>query len=180
MLVARLASPDRQFFLLVQQALTEKAIRDSKKFPERPKPRSKISRSSKETSRRKNIGLSDEDLKTRVVNDRLLIILRRFTICRAARDRFQSQCRGTKNVKDFVSSLPTYGAINYISTVTSPGAEPARFSKPSSNTTPAFAIFTRKQVPREIAVEKMKTEFRHDFSPFGCGRRFKNGRAVYI
>ena len=145
-LVARLADAGSQFYLLVQPAFVETAkasIEDIAAATGADLGNFVIVEGD---ITKPDLGIEAEDTETIRAETTDVFHLAAIYDLAVGKDlAYAVNLDGTKNVNEFVRSLPNLHRYNYVSTVTSPENAPATSSKPNSNTTQASATITKKR-----------------------------------
>jgi nucleoside-diphosphate-sugar epimerase len=116
-LVRRLATPDTQFFLLVQTQFLEKATQDVEKIAsEMNVPLENFALIEGDITR-ENLGISAEDLETVLSESTDVFHLAAiYDLGIAKEPAFKVNVEGTKNVNEIVKKMPALRRYNYIST----------------------------------------------------------------
>jgi nucleoside-diphosphate-sugar epimerase len=159
-LVERLAKPETQFFLLVQPPLVKKAMHDVEAISrEKDIPLENFALIEGDITR-KNLGISDEDLET--VRQETTDVYHLAAIYDLAVPReiaLLINVRGTKNVNEFVKTVPNLRRYNYISTCYVAGKRKGEILETELEHDAGFRNFYEEtKYLAEIEVEKLKSE----------------------
>src|SRR5687768_9094214 len=116
-LVRRLATPDTQFFLLVQSQFLEKAAQDVENIAsEMNVPLENFALIEGDITR-ENLGISEEDLETVLAETTDVFHLAAiYDLGIAKEPAFKVNVDGTRNVNEIVKKMPNLRRYNYIST----------------------------------------------------------------
>ena len=116
-LVERLSTPDTQFFLLVQESFTEKALKDVQKIAEKTKTPLKNFAIIKGDITEENLGMTDADYEV-VLNETTDIHhLAAIYDLEVEKDlAYRVNVEGTKNVNELVKKIANLRRYNYVST----------------------------------------------------------------
>jgi thioester reductase-like protein len=116
-LVARLATPDTQFFLLVQSNFIEKAKQDLEKIAEETNTPLENFALIEGDITKENLGIAEKDLQ--IVREETTDVFHLAAVYDLAVPKsvgYTVNVEGTKNVNELVKSLPNLRRYNYIST----------------------------------------------------------------
>jgi nucleoside-diphosphate-sugar epimerase len=159
-LVERLAKTDTQFFLLVQPPLLKKAMHDVEIIALANNiPLENFALIEGDITR-KNLGISDEDFETVQHETTDVYHLAAIYDLAVPRDiALLINVRGTKNVNEFVQSLPNLRRYNYISTCYVAGKRRGEILETELEHDAGFRNFYEEtKYLAEIEVEKLKSE----------------------
>ncbi|HEX8250926.1 MAG TPA: SDR family oxidoreductase [Pyrinomonadaceae bacterium] len=159
-LVERLAKPETQFFLLVQAPLVKKAMHDIEIIAlANNVPLENFALIEGDITR-KNLGISDEDSETIRRETTDVYHLAAIYDLAVPRDiALLINVRGTKNVNEFVKSLPNLRRYNYISTCYVAGKRKGEILETELEHDAGFRNFYEEtKYLAEIEVEKLKSE----------------------
>jgi nucleoside-diphosphate-sugar epimerase len=159
-LVARLAEPEVQFFLLVQPQFTEKAVASVKEIAERiSTPLENFALIPGDITKG-NLGISDEDLQ--IIRDETTDVFHLAAIYDLAVVKdlaYRVNLDGTKNVNEFARSLPHLRRYNYISTCYVAGKRTGRILETELEHDAGFRnYYEETKYLAEVEVEKLKSE----------------------
>jgi thioester reductase-like protein len=160
-LVERLAAPETQFFLLVQPALTERAVREIEEISRRSGAALENFAIIEGDITRENLGISAEDLET--VKSETTDVYHLAAVYDLGVEReiaYKVNVEGTANVNDFVKSLPNLRRYNYISTCYVAGRRTGVILETELVHEAGFRnYYEETKYLAEVEVEKMKPEF---------------------
>ncbi len=159
-LVARLAQPDTQFFLLVQPPLVPKAIHDVKRIAlEKNVPLENFALIEGDITR-ENLGIPDEDLETvRGETTDVYHLAAVYDLAVPREIAFRVNVEGTKNVNAFAESLPNLRRYNYVSTCYVAGKRQGEILETELEHDAGFRNFYEEtKYLAEIEVERLKSE----------------------
>jgi nucleoside-diphosphate-sugar epimerase len=160
-LVERLAKPDTQFFLLVQSPFLKKAMHDVEEIArEAQVPLENFALIEGDITR-KNLGIADEDLADVERETTDVYHLAAIYDLAVPRDiALLINVRGTKNVNEFVKTLPGLRRYNYISTCYVAGKREGEIMETELEHDAGFRNFYEEtKYLAEMEVEKLKSEF---------------------
>jgi thioester reductase-like protein len=159
-LVERLASKDTQFFLLVQQQFTEKAKQDIEKISAKTNVPLENFAIVEGDITRENLGMSDEDLKTAQAETTDVYHLAAIYDLGVEKNiAFLVNVEGTKNVNEFVKSLPNLRRYNYISTCYVAGKRTGEILENELEHDAGFRnYYEETKYLAEVEVEKLKAD----------------------
>lgn len=159
-LVKRLAKADTQFFLLVQPDFAERAISEVEKIAaETNVPLENFALVEGDITQ-ENLGISAEDLETiRVETTDVYHLAAIYDLAVARNPAFTVNVEGTKNVNDFVKTLPNLRRYNYISTCYVAGRRGGLILENELEHDAGFRNFYEEtKYLAEVEVEKLKGE----------------------
>lgn len=159
-LVKRLAAPETQFFLLVQPQFIEKATRDVERFAiETGAPLANFALVEGDITQA-NLGISEEDAS--VIKKETTDVFHLAAAYDLAVERdlaYRVNVEGTRNVNEFVRSLPDLRRYNYVSTCYVAGRRTNRILETELEHAAGFRNFYEEtKYLAEIEVEKLKGE----------------------
>lgn len=157
-LVTRLAAPDVQFYLLVQPRFVETATKAVEKIAEvTGTPLDNFALLEGDITQ-KNLGIGDEDLETIREETTSVFHLAAVYDLGVAKDlAFAVNLHGTRNVNDFVRSLPNLKRYNYVSTCYVAGRREGRIFETELEHDAGFRNhYEETKYLAEIEVEKLK------------------------
>ncbi|MGI8669416.1 MAG: SDR family oxidoreductase, partial [Aridibacter sp.] len=116
-LVERLSKPDTQFFLLVQEAFVEKALKDVQEIAGKTGVSAKNFTIVKGDITEKNLGMSDADLEVvlRETTD-VYHLAAIYDLSVKKELAYKVNVEGTKNVNEIVKKIENLRRYNYVST----------------------------------------------------------------
>jgi nucleoside-diphosphate-sugar epimerase len=159
-LVKRLAKPDTQFFLLVQPPLVKKAVSDVETIARENGVSLENFALIEGDITRENLGISDEDLETarRETTD-VYHLAAIYDLAVPREIAFKVNVEGTKNVNEFVKSLPALRRYNYVSTCYVAGKRRGEIYENELEHAAGFRNFYEEtKYLAEIEVERLKSE----------------------
>lgn len=159
-LVKRLAKSNTQFFLLVQPNFVEKAMSEIEKISaETNVPQENFALVEGDITR-ENLGISAEDLEIiRNETSDVFHLAAIYDLAIAKEPAFSVNVEGTKNVNNFVKSLPNLRRYNYISTCYVAGKRKGLIREDELEHEAGFRNFYEEtKYLAETEVEKLKGE----------------------
>ena len=159
-LVESLAADDVRFYLLVQQALIDTAMRSVEKIAERSGVMLENFAIVEGDITKSDLGINAEDLSTIRVEVTDVFHLAAVYDLAVAKDLADSvNVRGTQNVNDFVRSLPGLHRYNYISTCYVAGRRTGHILETDSQHDAGFRNhYEETKYIAELSVEKLKSD----------------------
>lgn len=159
-LVARLAKPEVQFFLLVQPQFVEKAVAEVKDISERTATPLENFALIEGDITKNDLGISDEDIA--IIREETTDVFHLAAIYDLAVEKelaYRVNLEGTKNVNEFVRSLPHLQRYNYVSTCYVAGKRPGRILETELEHEAGFRnYYEETKYLAELEVEKLKGE----------------------
>jgi len=159
-LVKRLAHEQTKFFLLVQTNFIEKAKQDIERFASETRTPKENFVIVEGDITQTNLGIRDEDLKTILAETTDVFHLAAVYDLAVEKDlAFLVNVEGTRNVNEFVESLPNLQRYNYISTCYVAGTRGGTIYENELEHNAAFRNFYEEtKYLAEVSVEKLKSE----------------------
>lgn len=159
-LVERLASPETQFFLLVQPQFVEKAMRDVEKIAQRTGAAIENFALIEGDITQENLGISAEDWEiVRAETSDVYHLAAIYDLAVKKEIAYRVNLEGTKNVNDFVKSLPNLRRYNYVSTCYVAGKRNGLILETELEHRAGFRNFYEEtKYLAELEVEKLKPE----------------------
>ncbi len=159
-LVKRLATPNTQFFLLVQSSFVEKAHKDVQKIAEKTKTPLKNFAIIEGDITDKNLGLSDTDLNVVVEETTDVYHLAAVYDLSVEKDlAYKVNLEGTKNVNELVTNIKNLRRYNYISTCYVAGKRDDRiFENELAHDRGFRNYYEETKYFAELEVEKLKAK----------------------
>jgi thioester reductase-like protein len=160
-LVERLASAKTRFFLLVQREYTEKAMREVEQIAGRTGAPLENFALVEGDITRENLGISQEDLETLKTETTDVYHLAAVYDLAVTREiAFRVNVEGTKNVNDFVRSLPALRRYNYVSTCYVAGRRTGVIAETELAHEAGFRnYYEETKYLAEIEVERIKADY---------------------
>ncbi|MGI8493772.1 MAG: SDR family oxidoreductase [Pyrinomonadaceae bacterium] len=159
-LVKRLANAETQFFLLVQQQFIETAMREIREIASiTDTPLENFALIEGDITL-ENLGISAEDLKTVRAETTAVFHLAAVYDLAVEKDlAYHVNVEGTKNVNDFVKSLPNLKRYNYVSTCYVAGCRTGEILETELEHDTGFRnYYEETKYAAEMEVEKLKAE----------------------
>ena len=157
-LVARLAGPKVQFFLLVQPQFTAKAVESVKEVAERTSTPLENFALIEGDITKENLGIPDEDLQ--IIRDETTDVFHLAAVYDLAVEKdlaYKVNVEGTKKVNEFARSLPHLRRYNYISTCYVAGKRTGRILESELEHDAGFRnYYEETKYLAEVEVEKLK------------------------
>ncbi|HEV8591681.1 MAG TPA: SDR family oxidoreductase [Pyrinomonadaceae bacterium] len=159
-LVARLARPEVQFFLLVQSQFVEKAIQAVEEIAAATGTNLDNFALIEGDITLENLGIAEEDLAAiREETTDVFHLAAVYDLAVVKDLAFKVNLDGTKNVNTFARSLPNLKRYNYISTCYVAGNRTARILESELEHTAGFRnYYEETKYLAELEVEKLKTD----------------------
>ncbi len=159
-LVARLTSPNTQFFLLVQKQFTEKAMSDIEKIAQETNVPLENFALIEGDITRENLGISDEDLKTVLSETTDVHHLAAIYDLAVEKDlAYRVNLEGTRNVNALVKKMPNLRRYNYVSTCYVAGKRTGEIPEDELEHDAGFRnYYEETKYFAEMEVEKLKAE----------------------
>ncbi len=158
-LVERLASPNTQFYLLVQKQFTEKAMRDIEQISQKTSVPLENFAIIEGDITLENLGISEKDLKTVQAQTTDVFHLAAIYDLAVEKDlAYRVNVEGTRNVNEFVKSAPNLRRYNYISTCYVAGKREGEILENELEHDAGFRnYYEETKYFAEMEVEKLKT-----------------------
>ena len=159
-LVKRLANENVVFYLLVQSNFIEKAKRDVERFASETTVSAENFVLVEGDITRENLGINEEDLaKIRRETTDVFHLAAVYDLAVAKDLAFRVNVEGTKNVNEFVASLPNLRRYNYISTCYVAGGRLGEILETELEHDAAFRnYYEETKYLAEVEVERLKTQ----------------------
>jgi thioester reductase-like protein len=159
-LVARLAAPDTQFFLLVQPQFVEKAMSDAEKIAQNTGTPVENFALIEGDITRENLAISGEDSEiVRAETTDVYHLAAVYDLAVAPETAVRVNVKGTKNVNEFVKTLPKLRRYNYVSTCYVAGKRTGVILETELDHDAGFRNFYEEtKYLAEIEVERLKAE----------------------
>jgi len=159
-LVAMLAKPETQFFLLVQPQFVERAMAEIEEIAAATNTPLEAYAIIEGDITEPGLGIADEDLETVIFETTDVFHLAAVYDLAVPRDlAFSVNLEGTKNVNDFVRSLKNLRRYNYISTCYVAGKRPGKILETELEHDAGFRNFYEEtKYLAEMEVERLKKE----------------------
>lgn len=159
-LVKRLANPDTQFFLLVQPQFVEKAMQAVKEIAQSTNTALENFALVEGDITRENLGISEKDLS--VIQNETTDVYHLAAVYDLAVEKelaYRVNVEGTRNVNEFVKSLPNLRRYNYVSTCYVSGNRKGEIYETELEHDAGFRNFYEEtKYFAEVEVEKLKAE----------------------
>jgi thioester reductase-like protein len=159
-LVERLAGNETQFFLLVQPQFVEKAMSAAEKIAERTGTPPENFALVEGDITRENLGISEADLE--IIRPETTDVFHLAAVYDLAVERdlaYSVNVKGTKNVNEFVKTLPGLRRYNYISTCYVAGLRTGEILETELKHAEGFRnYYEETKYLAEMEVEKLKEE----------------------
>lgn len=157
-LVERLAKPDTQFFLLVQPQFVERAMRAAEEISRKTGADLENFAIIEGDITQENLGISDEDLEiVRAETTNVFHLAAAYDLAVSKDSAYRINVEGTKNVNEFVKSLPNLKRYNYISTCYVAGRRKGKILETELEHDAGFRNFYEEtKYLAEMEVEKVK------------------------
>ena len=159
-LVKRLASPDTQFFLLVQPQFTEKAKQEIEKIAEETGVPLENFALVEGDITGENLGMSEEDLEIVLEETTDVFHLAAIYDLAVAKDlAYRVNVEGTRNLNEIVKKMPNLRRYNYISTCYVAGKRTGEILETDLEHDAGFRnYYEETKYLAETEVEKLKSE----------------------
>ena len=159
-LVGRLAKPDTQFFLLVQPQFVEKAMRSAEEISRKTDTPLENFAIVEGDITQENLGISDEDREiVRAETTDVFHLAAVYDLAVSKETAYRVNVEGTKNVNEFVKSLPNLRRYNYVSTCYVAGKRKGVILETELEHDAGFRNFYEEtKYLAEMEVEKLKRE----------------------
>ena len=159
-LVERLAKPDTRFFLLAQPQFLEKAKREAAEISRKTGTSLENFTIIEGDITRENLGISGENLNfVRAETTDVYHLAAVYDLDVEKDLAFRVNVEGTKNVNDFVKTLPKLRRYNYISTCYVAGSRKGKILETELEHDAGFRNFYEEtKYLAEVEVEKLKSE----------------------
>ncbi|HKX84081.1 MAG TPA: SDR family oxidoreductase, partial [Pyrinomonadaceae bacterium] len=159
-LVERLATPEVQFFLLVQSQFVDKAVQAVERIASATGTELDNFALIEGDITQPNLGIADEDIET--IRDETTDVFHLAAVYDLAVDKklaFKVNLDGTKNVNEFARSLPHLLRYNYISTCYVAGKRTNRILETELEHSAGFRnYYEETKYLAELEVEKLKAD----------------------
>jgi nucleoside-diphosphate-sugar epimerase len=159
-LVARLATPETQFFLLVQAQFLEKAALDIEKIASEAGVALENFALIEGDITRENLGISEDDLKIVLAETTDVFHLAAiYDLGIAKEPAYLVNVEGTRNVNELVKKMPALRRYNYVSTCYVAGKRTGEIMENELEHGAGFRnYYEETKYLAEMEVEKLKTE----------------------
>lgn len=159
-LVKRLANADTQFFLLVQKAFVERAMREIEEIAAVTYTPLENFALFEGDITRENLGISGEDLKTvRAETTSVFHLAAVYDLAVEKDTAYRVNFEGTRKVNEFVQSLPNLKRYNYVSTCYVAGRRTGKILETELEHDAGFRNFYEEtKYLAEMEVESLKSE----------------------
>ena len=160
-LVAKLANPTTQFFLLVQNKFVEKAMKDVERISTQTNTPLENFAIIEGDLIKENLGMSDEDLKiVQAETTSVFHLAAVYDLAVAKSVGFAVNVEGTKNVNELVKQMPNLQRYNYISTCYVAGKRPGMVREDELVHNAGFRNFYDETTYlAEVEVENLKADY---------------------